>query len=101
MFGALGTLGAAGIGLLCARELKNPVMVADPVDCLKAVESLPLEFWQYKDGNTVHVGTYAAEFNAAMGLPSQPFINQIDLFGALIGAVQALTAKVATLEKTP
>lgn len=107
LFGAAGTIGAAlirnpisGIPFLCARELKDPIMVADPVDCLKAVESLPLEFWQYKDGNTVHVGTYAAEFNAAMGLPSQPFINQIDLFGALIGAVQALTAKVATLEKS-
>ena len=86
--------------LLCDRDAKDEIAVVDPQDALKAIESIPLVCWSYKAGadRVPHVGTYAQDFNAALGLPEATMIQTIDLFGALIGSVQALTARIKELE---
>ena len=86
--------------MLCDRNAKDEIATVDPADALKAIESIPLVCWTYKAGadRAPHVGTYAQEFNAALGLPEATVIQTIDLFGALIGSVQALTARIKELE---
>lgn len=86
--------------MLCDRNAKDEIDTVDPQDALKAISSIPLVCWTYKaDAAKVpHVGTYAQDFNAALGLPEDTKISTIDLLGALIGSVQALQAKVKELE---
>lgn len=86
--------------MLCDRDAKDEIATVDPEDALKAVESIPLVCWSYKAGEdrAPHVGTYAQDFNKAIGLPPNTMIQTIDLFGALIGSVQALTARIKELE---
>ena len=86
--------------LYCDREAKDEISTACPQDALDAISAIPLAIWSYKaDAEKVpHLGTYAQDFNAALGLPANLHISPIDLFGALIGSVQALSAKVKELE---
>jgi hypothetical protein len=86
--------------ILCDRNIKDEIATVDPMDALTAVESIPLACWSYKAGpdRVPHVGTYAQDFCKALGLPEDTKINTIDLFGALIGSVQALAARVKELE---
>ena len=86
--------------LYCDRNAKDEIATACPQDALDAISAIPLAIWSYKaDAEKVaHVGTYAQDFNAALGLPANLHISPIDLFGALIGSVQALSAKVKELE---
>ena len=86
--------------MLCDRNAKDEIDTVDPQDALKAISSIPLVCWTYKaDAAKVpHVGTYAQDFNAALGLPEDTKISTIDLLGALIGSVQALQARIQELE---
>lgn len=86
--------------LYCDRNAKDEIAAAAPEDALEAITSLPYATWTYKADveSTPHVGTYAQDFNAALGLPAATHISPIDLMGALIGSVQALTARVKELE---
>lgn len=86
--------------MLCDRNAKDEISTVDPEDALAAVTSIPLVCWSYKAGpdRAPHVGTYAQEFNAALGLPEDTKISTIDLLGSLIGSVQALTARIKELE---
>ena len=86
--------------LYCDREAKDEISTACPQDALDAISAIPLAVWSYKADpeQTPHIGTYAQDFNAALGLPANLHISPIDLFGALIGSVQALSAKVKELE---
>ncbi|MDQ5917446.1 MAG: hypothetical protein QG660_555, partial [Pseudomonadota bacterium] len=47
---------------------------------------------------TPHIGTFAQDFNETLGLPANTHINVIDLLGAILGSVQALSARVKELE---
>jgi hypothetical protein len=99
LWGAVGSLGAAAIPLISSRELKS---VGEPVNVdnvLSAVRSLPVDRWTYNGDVVVHVGTYAEDFNAALGLDPKPYIHQVDLFGALMASIQSLAEKVEKLEK--
>lgn len=93
-------LAALGYQMYCDRDAKDEIAAAAPEDALTAITSLPYATWTYKADvpSTPHVGTYAQEFNAALGLPAATHISPIDLMGALIGSVQALTARVKELE---
>ena len=86
--------------LYCDRDAKDEIATACPQDALDAISAIPLAVWSYKADpeQTPHIGTYAQDFNAALGLPANLHISPIDLFGALIGSVQALSAKVKELE---
>ena len=86
--------------LYCDRNAKDEIATACPQDALDAISAIPLAVWSYKADpeKVAHVGTYAQDFNAALGLPANLHISPIDLFGALIGSVQALSAKVKELE---
>lgn len=86
--------------LYCDRNAKDEIATACPQDALDAISAIPLAIWSYKADpeQTPHIGTYAQDFNAALGLPANLHISPIDLFGALIGSVQALSAKVKELE---
>ena len=86
--------------LYCDRDAKDEIAPASPESALEAISAIPLAIWSYKaDPEKVpHIGTYAQDFNAALGLPANLHISPIDLFGALIGSVQALSAKVKELE---
>ena len=86
--------------LYCDRNAKDEIAPASPESALEAISAIPIAIWSYKaDAEKVpHLGTYAQDFNAALGLPANLHISPIDLFGALIGSVQALSAKVKELE---
>lgn len=101
LLGATGGVGAAAI-MACSREYKHPLQVATPESALAAVRALPLEFWQYRtdapmvstsDAEVPHIGTYAEDFNALLGLPPSKSISMVDAFGAVLGAVQAIDAR--------
>lgn len=80
--------------LWCDRNAKDTIGPVNPEDTLKAIKSIPVDCWTYKEGDrTPHIGTYAQDFNAALGLPDDTKINVIDMLGALIGSVQALAAQ--------
>lgn len=84
----------------CDRNAKDEIAPACPQDALDAIAGIPLAVWSYKaDPEKVpHLGTYAQDFNKALGLDPNLHISPIDLFGALIGSVQALSARVKELE---
>lgn len=86
--------------LYCDRNAKDEIAPASPESALEAITGIPLAIWSYKaDAEQVpHIGTYAQDFNKTLGLPANLHISPIDLFGALIGSVQALSAKVKELE---
>lgn len=86
--------------LYCDRDAKIEIAEASPDAALAAIDGLPFKTWTYKadPDQRAHVGTYAQAFNTALGLPEGTHIDPIDLFGALIGSVQALSAKVKELE---
>ena len=88
--------------MYCDRDAKTEIAEASPDAALSAIDGLPFKQWTYKADpkQTAHVGTYAQAFNTALGLPPGTHINPIDLFGALIGSVQALSARVKELETT-
>lgn len=86
--------------MYCDRDAKTEIAEASPDAALSAIDGLPFKTWTYKadPDQTAHIGTYAQAFNTALGLPPGTHINPIDLFGALIGSVQALSARVKELE---
>lgn len=96
-----GELGSAALMMMmmsCDREVKDDHGAADTAATLKAVNSLPLHRWNYKGETQTHIGTFAQEFNAELGLPEAKTIHIIDMLGALIGSVQALTKRVEAME---
>lgn len=84
--------------IYCDRNAKDTVGPMNADDTLDAVRSLPLDRWKYKGSDTPHIGTYAQEFNAKLGLPEAPFIGLVDMMGAILGSVQALANRIEALE---
>jgi hypothetical protein len=85
--------------MMSSRELKDDHGAIDPEKTLEAVKSLPLHEWSYKAEERKHVGTFAEDFHKALGLPESQGIHFIDMFGALIGSVQALTTRLEAIER--
>ena len=70
---------------------------------LDAVKSMPVEEWEYKQGQgdgggQRHVGPYAEDFQRATGLGNGREISVIDAVGVNMGATQELAAQVERLE---
>jgi hypothetical protein len=83
---------------LSSRDAKTEAGPVEPEKVLDAVLGLPLTRWKYHGSEQVHFGTYAEDFNEAVVGERRPFIAVIDMLGALVGAVHALSAKVDKLE---
>lgn len=99
MYGALGSAAIMAMMMNCSRMLKDDQGEQDAQETLEAVSSLPLRKWKYKGEEQKHIGTYAEEFNAALGLPKSQQISVIDMFGALLGSVQAISSRLEKLER--
>ncbi|MFC3816635.1 hypothetical protein [Lysobacter sp. GCM10012299] len=89
---------AAAIGgmmlMASSKDIKDTQKPLLGDEALRAIRKMPVDRWNYKGDSTPHVGTYAEDFNSALGLPDQPYINAIDAIGVLTGAVKALDKKV-------
>ena len=84
-----------------SRALKTSDGYATPAVILEIVEKLPLEYWKYRqptEGLTgLHLGTYAEDFQRLTGLGDGKTLAYLDLFGLMLGAIQALSAQVKEL----
>lgn len=102
-WGAIGQMGGAILPFLASsKNLKTGGELADPDAALEAVLAMPVRTWRYKPEidaeGRIHIGPYAEDFNAALGLPNAPVIHLVDAIGALIGSVQAQAAKIEQLK---
>ena len=86
--------------MYCSHEFKDTDGPQDTALTLEAVRSLPVDRWQYKGEGTPHIGTYAEDFNKALGLPESKVINIIDMLGATLGAVQELAKRMDRVDAT-
>jgi hypothetical protein len=86
--------------MYCSHEFKDTEGPQDTALTLEAVRSLPVDRWQYKGEGVPHIGTYAEDFNKALGLPESKVISIIDMLGATLGAVQELAKRVDRIDTT-
>lgn len=98
MYGALGSAAIMAMMMMCSRVLKDDQGEQDAQETLDAVKTLPLRKWRYKDEQREHIGTYAEDFHAALKLPKSQQISVVDMFGALLGSVQAINTRLEKLE---
>lgn len=104
IFGALGSIGgglAAG-GFFSSKRFKNKLDELNTASALNAINNMPVDIWQYKDGladNKIHVGTYAEDFSKHTGLGDGVRIEMVDAVGVLMAAVQELSAEVKRLKE--
>lgn len=99
IFGALGT----GLGLaFSSKKLKKNKKPVDGDKALSAVEKMPVEQWDYKEGvadGGKHIGPYAEDFKQATGLGDGKTIALQDAIGLNMRATQELSSKVDKLAK--
>lgn len=81
-----GSIGTAMI--MSSKDVKDHKKPTDHSKLAKAMMDLPVEEWQYKGDNEKHVGTYAEDFNEAIGKGPMPMINQMDYNGAMLAAMK-------------
>jgi hypothetical protein len=95
LFGALGTV--AGM-IPSSKEIKENKR---PFDALGAIEGMPVEQWNYKEGagdGGEHIGPYAEDFQAATGMGDGKSIDAISMIGVTMGAVRQLAGEVKQLK---
>ncbi|MDO8983012.1 tail fiber domain-containing protein [Cypionkella sp.] len=89
--GSIGTV--AGL-FMSSKEIKEN---KQPFEALGALEQMPVEKWDYKqgqgDGGT-HVGPYAEDFQAATGIGDGKSIDALSMIGVTMGAVRELAQEV-------
>lgn len=76
------------------KENKEPVADGSGLD---AVNSMPIDEWDYKDGvadEGRHIGTYAQDFQRATGKGDGHSIPVVDAIGVTMKAIQDLDKKV-------
>jgi hypothetical protein len=100
--GVMSAIGT-GLGLFLsdedAKENKEPIPEGD---ALEAVNSMPVEEWDYKEGQGDgghHVGPYAQDFARATGKGDGHAIKAQDAIGLTMKAVQDLSVKVDKLSR--
>lgn len=102
----LGAVGGTltGIGAVTNKpapshsSLKEKIEPANDADVLRALESLPVKYWNYKGDGTRHIGPMAETFKEATGLGDGMTIDSIDAFGVLLAAVRGLASQVDDLK---
>lgn len=90
----------AMMALLCDRNAKDTIKTFD-VSTSEVLRGLPVDFWRYKNGpdRELHVGTYAQEFNRAIGkdVPRET-IQIVDMLGFMLAALKEQAAKLDKIE---
>ena len=92
-----------------SRAIKVKTGDVDGDKMLTALNGLDVDRWAYKSYREVkngqwvtdrseHIGPYAEDVRDALGVGTGETIHVIDMMGALLAAVQALSAKVERLE---
>jgi hypothetical protein len=84
-----------GMMLMSDESVKDKHGPLADGDALRAIRKMPVDRWNYKGDSTPHIGTYAQDFNSALGLPDQPYINVVDAVGVLTAAVKELDKKTS------
>ena len=88
--------GIAGLFMSDEKKKENKKAIPEG-EALAAVNDMPVEEWDYKDGvedEGRHVGTYAQDFQRATGKGDGQTIPAIDAVGITMKAVQDLDDKV-------
>lgn len=88
--------------LACDPALKTDITEVRPEDILAKVNQLPVTKWRYINPELggEHIGPMADAFHKLFPHAGDgKTIPLVDLFGVLIASIQALTARVAQLEK--
>lgn len=100
MFGALGNI--AGMAFMSSKDSKTNKRPIAADGVLKKLKSLPVEKWDYKQGDGgTHVGPYAEDVNDRFGESAAPggkMIDVVSMMGINIAATKALAKKVEALE---
>ncbi len=103
MYGGIGgALGSIAGVILSSKNAKTEKR-RPGVSILDAVKNMPVEEWEYKEGQgdgggRKHVGPYAEDFAKETGLGDGKTISIIDAIGVSIGATKELAEKVDRLE---
>jgi hypothetical protein len=96
-----GLFGLGGAGILAfgsARSIKHDD--GPPERILDRVKKLPVRTWRYDaDPGTMHIGPYAEDWQAMMGLGDGKSISVIDAVGVLLQSVKDLAADVDELRE--
>lgn len=99
MYGGIGGALGSIFGAVLSDETKKTKKKKPSVSILDAVRDMPVEEWEYKDGEgdgggRKHVGPYAQDFTKATGLGDGKSISIIDAVGVALGGIQELADKV-------
>lgn len=100
-----GVLGAVGTGaglIFSSEEFKENKEEIGEGEALEAVNQMPVESWDYKEGiadEGHHVGPYAEDFQAATGKGDGTTIPVQDAIGISMKAIQDLDKKVSEISK--
>jgi hypothetical protein len=84
------------------RNRKRDFEPVDAAEVLDKVVALPITTWSYKfeDPSIRHIGPMAQDFRAAFGVgKTEKLIFQVDADGVALASIQALHAKIETLER--
>ncbi len=92
--------GAAMFFAASSRDFKYDEAPAGAI--LDAVKQLPVQSWRYREemgmGDERHVGPYAEDWQALLGLGDGKSINIVDAVGVLLQSVKDLAAEVDVLK---
>lgn len=97
MLGSLGSAIGSVVGMLPFASSKEIKENKQPFEALGALEKMPVEKWDYKEGQGdggTHVGPYAEDFQAATGLGDGKSIDALSMIGVTMGAVRELAQEV-------
>lgn len=84
----------AMMALLCDREAKFDCAPFN-ISTSEILAGLPVERWRYKHApEDVHIGTYAQDFNKALGLVPRETISVVDMLGFMLAALKEQAAKL-------
>lgn len=101
--GAIGSLGGA-LGTVAGLLFPSSEKIKEnkrPVDALGAIEKMPVEQWDYKEGEGdggSHVGPYAEDFQKATGIGDGKSIDALSMIGLTMGAVRELAHEVKEMK---
>lgn len=96
----IGSFMGGVLGILSDEEVKENKEPIAEGEALEAVNAMPVEAWDYKEGagdGGRHVGTYAQDFQEATGKGDGHSIPIVDALGVTMKAIQDLDAKVERL----
>lgn len=94
--------GMAG-GMMSDKDKKTNKRKIKDGDALQAIEDMPVERWDYKEGESdggEHIGAYAQDFKKATGIGDGKTIDIVSAFGITMKAVQDLSKKVDKIQSS-